>query len=67
MITSERLVQNAEEEAVPHHPSLGKVPVLRDEDVLNAQPASQDVTLTSLAGEEVAQTALPESGLALPE
>jgi hypothetical protein len=27
----------------------------------------QDVTLTSMAGEEVAQTALPESGLALPE
>jgi hypothetical protein len=41
--------------------------VLRDEDVLNAQPASQDVTLTSMAGEEVAQTALPESSSALPE
>jgi hypothetical protein len=39
MITSEHLLQNAEEEAAPHHPSPGEVPVLRDEDVLSAQPA----------------------------
>jgi hypothetical protein len=65
MITSERLVQNAEEEAAPHHPSPGEVPVLRDKDVLSAQPAGQDVTLTSMAREEVALTALPESGSAL--
>jgi hypothetical protein len=67
MIFSEYLLQNVEEEAAPHHPSPGEVPVLRDEDVLSAQPAGQDVTLTSMAGEEVAQTALPESGSALPE
>jgi hypothetical protein len=41
--------------------------MLRDEDVLSAQPAGQDVTLTSMARDEVAQTALPESGSALPE
>lgn len=67
MITSEHSLQNAEEEAVPNHPSPGGVPMLRDEDVLSAQPAGQDVTLTSMAGEEVAQSALPESGSALPE
>jgi hypothetical protein len=67
MITSEHSLQNAEEEATPHHPSLGRAPVLRDEDLLSAQPAGQDVTLTSMAGEEVAQTALPESGSALLE
>jgi hypothetical protein len=38
-ITFERLVQNAEEEATPHHPLPSEVPVLRDEDVLSAQPA----------------------------
>jgi hypothetical protein len=67
MITSEHSLQNAEEETAPHHPSLGGVLVLRDEDVLSAQPAGQDVTLTSMAGQEVAQTALPENGSALPE
>jgi hypothetical protein len=67
MITSEHSVQNVEEEDGPHHPSLGGVPVLRDEDVLSAQPAGQDVTLTSMAGEEVAQIALPESASALSE
>ncbi|XP_062147764.1 uncharacterized protein LOC133856730 [Alnus glutinosa] len=67
MITSEHSLQDAEEEATPHHLSLGGVPVLRDEDVLSAQPAGQDVTLTSMAGEEVAQTALPESHSALPQ
>jgi hypothetical protein len=67
MITSEHSLQNAEEEAAPQHPSPGGVPVLRDEDVLTAQPAGEDVTLTSMAGEEVAQTALPESGSALPK
>jgi hypothetical protein len=41
--------------------------VLRDEDVLSAQPAGQDVTLTSMAGEEVAQIALSENCSALPE
>jgi hypothetical protein len=56
MITSECSLRNAEEEAAPHLPSPGGVPVLRDEDVLSAQPAGQDVTLTSMAGEEMAQT-----------
>jgi hypothetical protein len=37
-ITSERLVQNAEEEATPHHPLPSEVPELRDEDVLSTQP-----------------------------
>jgi hypothetical protein len=67
MITFEHLLQNAKEEAATHHPSPGEVPVLCDEDVLSAQPTGQDVTLTSMTGEEVAQTALPESGSALPE
>jgi hypothetical protein len=67
MITSEHSLQDAEEEATPHHPSPGRVPVLRDEDVLSTQLAGQNVTLTSMAGEEVAQTALPESRSALPE
>jgi hypothetical protein len=66
-ITSECLVQNAEAEATPHHPLPSEVPVLRDEDVLSVRPTGQDVTLTSMAGEEVAQTALPKSGPALPE
>jgi hypothetical protein len=67
MITSEYSLWSAEEEAVPHHRSPGGVPVLHDEDVLSTQPTGQDVTLPSMVGEEVAQTALPESGLALPE
>jgi hypothetical protein len=67
MNTSEHSVQNVEGAAAPYHPSPGGVLVLRDEDVLSAQPAGQDVTLTSMAGEEVAQIALPESGSALPE
>jgi hypothetical protein len=67
MITSEHSLRNAKEEVAPHHPSPGGVPVLRGEDVLSAQPAGQDVTLTSMVGEEVAQTALPESGSTLPE
>jgi hypothetical protein len=50
MITSEHSLQNAEEETAPH-PSPDGVLVLRDEDVLRAQPAGQDVTLTSMAGE----------------
>jgi hypothetical protein len=66
-ITSERLVQNAKEDTTPHHPLPREVPVLRDEDVLSTQPVGQDVTLTSMAREEVAQTALPESGPAIPE
>jgi hypothetical protein len=67
MITSEHSLQNAKEETAHHHPLPGGVPVLSDEDVLSAQPKGQDVTLTSMAGKEMAQTALPESGSALPE
>jgi hypothetical protein len=67
MITFEYSLRSAEEEVAPHHPSSGGVPVLRNEDVLSTQLAGQDVTLPSMVGEEVAQTALPESGLALPE
>jgi hypothetical protein len=40
MITSEYSLRSAEEEAVPHHPSPGGVPVLCNEDVLTAQHAA---------------------------
>jgi hypothetical protein len=67
MTAFECLPQSTEKEAVPQHPARGEEPVLCDEDILSMELVGQDVTLPSMVGEGVAQTAPSEIDSALPE